>query len=177
MGKINSNDKVIYKGHLTLVTRPHEERDYDVIVSKDAAVMLYIDEKDQTYLTKQFRPAMEKEMIALPAETLDKPQLSSLETIVEGLEEECGIRIRPEQAKSIGKVTSSDGHDTEEVHLYLAHGPGKYVGQRLEDSEKIEVLKVPFEKAYQMVLSNEIQSSKSKYLIMYEKLRRIGEIK
>ena len=70
MGKINKTDKVIYQGHLTLVQRPHEGRDYDVIVSKDAAVMLYIDEKDRVYFTKQFRPAMEREMLALPAETL-----------------------------------------------------------------------------------------------------------
>ena len=55
MTLIQPRDKIVYKGYLTLVQRSHDGRDYDVVVSKDAAVMLYIDEKDNAYLTKQFR--------------------------------------------------------------------------------------------------------------------------
>jgi len=161
---------------LTLVQRPHESRMYDVVVSKDAAIMLYIDNQDQAYLTKQFRPAIGKEVIALPAETLDKPHLSPLETMVEGLEEECGVRINENQVTSLGKVISTDGHDTEYVHLFLARGPGEYVGQRLEDDERIEVIKVPFDEIYRMVIDNEIEGAKTSQLVMYEKLRRLGEL-
>lgn len=171
------NDKVIYKGHLTLVRRPYEGRNYDVVVSKDAAIMLYIDEEDMVYFAKQFRPAVDEEVLSLPAETLDKPHLTPLEVMVEGLEEECGVKINKNQVKSLGKVISTDGHDTERVYLFLANGPGEYVGQRLEDDEKIEVVKIPFDKAYEMVLTNEIKGSKTSHLILYEKLRRLGEIK
>ena len=177
MAKPKPTDKLIYKGHLTLVQRPYEGRNYDVIISKDAAVMLYIDEKDIVYFTKQFRPAIGEEILALPAETLDKPHLTPLEVMVEGLEEECGIRINKNQVTEIGRLISTDGHDTEKVYTFLAHGPGKYVGQRLEDTEKIEVIKIPFNEAYKMVINNEIKGSKTSSLIMYEKLRRLGEIK
>jgi ADP-ribose pyrophosphatase len=172
MGKINKTDKVIYQGHLTLVQRPHEGRDYDVIVSKDAAVMLYIDEKDRVYFTKQFRPAMEREMLALPAETLDKEGLSPLEVMVEGLEEECGVRIKKEQVEYVEKVVSTDGHDTEIVHLFYARGPGEFVGQRLEDTEKIDVVKIPFEEAYSRMKRGEIEGSKTTSLLRFEKIRR-----
>src|SRR3989344_3452749 len=101
--KIKPGDKLVYKGHLTLVQRPYDGKNYDVVVSKDAAVMLYIDENDQVYLTKQFRPAISEEVLALPAETLDKKGLSPLEVMVEGLEEECGIRINQEQAEYVAK--------------------------------------------------------------------------
>jgi ADP-ribose pyrophosphatase len=177
--KINSksNDKVIYNGHLTLVQRPYKNRTYDVVLSKDAAIMLYIDEKDLVYFTKQYRPAMKKEILELPAETLDKPGLSPLEVMMEGLEEECGIRIKKSQVKYLGKLISTDGHDSEKVYLFLAHGKGEYVGQRTEEDENIEVVKIPFEKAYKMVINNEIKGAKSSYLITYEKLRRLGEIK
>ena len=177
MNKIKPNDQIVYKGHLTLVKRPYNGRDYDVVVSKDAAVMLYIDENDKVYLTKQFRPAVDEEVLALPAETLDKPHLSPIEVMIEGLEEECGIRIKKNQVSSLGRIISTDGHDTEKVYLFLAHGAGKKVGQRLEDSEKIEVVKIPFDEVYQMVINNKIEGSKTAYLVMYEKLRRLGEIK
>ena len=177
MTKINLDDKLIYQGHLTLVHRPYCGENYDVVVSRDAAVMLYIDDEDFVYFTKQFRPAMEKEILALPAETLDKPNLSPLEVMVEGLEEECGIRIDENQVTSIGKVSSTDGHDTEMVYLFSAKGKGEYVGQRLEDSEKIEVVKIPFNQAYEMVVSNDIKGSKTSYLIMHEKLKRLGVLK
>lgn len=169
-------DKVIYKGHLTLVQRDYEGRKYDVVVSKDAAVMLYIDERDFVYLTKQFRPAIGEEVLALPAETLDKPGLSPLEVMVEGLEEECGIRIKSEQVKSLGRVISTDGHDSERVYLFLAHGKGEKVGQKLEDSENISVVRKPFDEVYKMVISNQIEGSKTVCLVMYEKLRRLGEV-
>ena len=176
MVNIKPNDKVIYKGHLTLVQRPYDGRYYDTVVSKDAAVILYIDEKDMVYFTRQYRPAIEEFVLALPAETLDKDSLSPLEVMIEGLEEECGIRIKSSQVRSLGRVISTDGHDTERVYLFLAHGKGKKVGQRLEDSEKIEVLKIPFDEAYRMVINNEIEGSKTSYLVMYEKLSRLGAL-
>jgi len=177
MGKLKPTDKIIYQGHLTLVHRPYDGMNYDLVVSKDAAVMLYIDENDIAYFTRQFRPAMDEEVLALPAETLDKPGLTPLEVMIEGLEEECGIRIKPEQVMSLGRLISTDGHDTERVYLFLAHGKGKQVGQRLEDREKIDVVKMTFEEAYRKVITNEIEGSKTAYLVMYEKLRRLGAIK
>lgn len=176
MSKIQPQDNVVYRGHLTLVQRQYEGRNFDVIVSKDAAAILYIDEHDMVYLTKQFRPAMDEEILALPAETLDKEGLSPLEIMAEGLEEECGIRIKREQIKSLGRIISTDGHDTERVYLFLAQGYGEKVRQRLEDSEKIEVVTLPFDRVYQMVINNQIEGSKTAYLIMYEKLRRLGEL-
>lgn len=173
---MKAGDRPIYEGHLTLVKRPHGGMDYDVIVSKDAAIMLYIDENDDVYFAKQFRPAIDQMELCLPAETLDKPELSPLEVMVEGLEEECGVRIGEDQVDYLGKVASTAGHDSEFVHLYIARGKGEHTEQRLEDFEKIEVVKIPFDRAYEMVLSNEIQGSKTSHLILYEKLKRLGEV-
>ena len=62
---MSEKDRVIYEGHLKLVKRRFDGRDYDVVVSKDAAAMLYIDEKDQVYFTTQYRPALEEEVLAM----------------------------------------------------------------------------------------------------------------
>jgi len=175
--KVKPEDKLIYKGHLTLVQRPYLHINFDVVISPDAAIMLYIDDNDIAYLTKQYRPAVEEKVLSLPAETLDKNGKNPLEVMVEGLEEEVGIKIDSSQVTYVGRVISTDGHDTERVHLFLAHGKGEYVGQRLEDTENIEVVKIPFDELYKKVLSNEIEGSKTRELVLYEKLRRLGELK
>ncbi len=169
-------DKLINEGHVKLVQRPYLGKDFDVVVSKDAAAMLYIDERDIAYLTKQFRPAIGEEVLAVPAETLDKPGKTPLEVIVEGLEEECGVRISSNQVKYIGRIISTDGHDTERVYLYLAYGKGQKVSQRLEDSEKITIVTMPFDELFRQVVENKIEGSKTSYLVMYEKLRRLGVV-
>jgi ADP-ribose pyrophosphatase len=174
-GKIELGDEVIYEGHVAFVKRPYRGKNYDVVVSRDAAIMLYIDLEDNVYFSKQFRPAIGQEVLELPAETLDKPNLSPLETMLEGMVEECGIQITKNQVEELGYVFSTDGHDTERVHMFLAHGPNKYVGQRLEDLEKIKVVKLPFDEAYQMAIRNELHGSKSNFLILHEKLKRLGE--
>jgi hypothetical protein len=175
-------DNVIYDGHFTLVSRPGPGKDYDVIVSDDAAAMLYIDEKDMAYMALEVRTAMRErdgedvEILALPAETLDKPHLSALETMVEGLKEECGVKINNHQVNYWSRSISSAGHDTERTYLFLAHGKGEQVGQRLEDTERIEVVKMPFDELYEKVMNGDIEDSKTKELVMYEKLRRLGEL-
>ncbi len=165
-------DRLVYQGHIKLVKRPYGGKDYDVIVSKNAAIILYIDEKDMVYFVKQFRPAIGKEVLSLAAETLDKPGLSPLEVIVEGLEEECGIRIKKEQVESHGYLYSSEGHDSEKVYLFSARGKGEYVSQKLGEFEKIKVIKIPFYKAFQMAMKNQIHGAKTTQLLMYEFLRR-----
>lgn len=166
-------EKIIHEGHLTLVQREFRGKTFDVVVSKDAATMMYIDPEDHVYLVNQYRVPIQREILELPAETLDKPEKSPLEVIVEGLEEECGIKIHPSQVRYFGAIASSEGHDTEKVHLFYAYGPCTQTQQRLEDSEKIDVVRIPFEKAYKMIATGEIQGSKSTILLQSEYIRRL----
>ena len=171
--KIHPTDNVIYEGHIAVVQREYDGRKWDMILSRDACAIMYIDPDDNVWFTKQYRVPLGKEIIELPAETMDKPGKSSLDVIVEGLEEECGIQIKPEQVKYFGKIESSGGHDTEMVDLFYAFGPHKVTKQRLEDSEKIEVVKIPFNKAYEMMQKGEIQGSKTAILLQNEYIKRL----
>ena len=171
---LNQNqDKPIYTGHVKLVKRPYRGMEWEVLVSKNACAIMYIDEQDNVYFTRQYRVPLRKEILELPAETMDKKGKSSLQVIVEGLEEECGIRINPEQVRYFTTIESSGGHDTEMVDLFYAYGPNTKTDQRLEDTEKIEVVKIPFEQAYKMVLSGEIEGSKTIALLQNEHIKRL----
>ena len=172
--EIQDGDRVIYRGrHLTLVHRDFRGKPYEVILSPDAAVIMYIDPEDHVYFVKQYRVPLQREVLELPAETMDKPGLTSLEVIVEGLEEECGIRIHPSQVRYYATIGSTEGHDTEMVDLFYAYGPCEKTQQRLEDTEKITVVRIPFFEAYRMIETGDIQGSKSVALLQHEYIRRL----
>lgn len=170
-----SQDKVIYDGHVKFVHRYYGEKDWDVVVSKDACVIMYIDEQDNVWFAKQYRVPVCRTVTELPAETMDKPGKTSLQVIVEGLEEECGIKIDPSQVKYFTTLYSSEGHDTEKVDLFYAYGPHVKTKQRLEDHEKIEVVTIPFNQAYEMVKKGELTGSKTVALLQNEYIKRLEE--
>ncbi|MDD5133032.1 MAG: NUDIX hydrolase [Candidatus Nanoarchaeia archaeon] len=166
------SDKRIYSGHVLLVKRHFRDIDYDVVISRNSAFLLYIDENDEVYFAHQFRPAVQEKILALPAEMLDKPGLSPLEVILEGLIEEAGIKINKSQIKKVAEIYSAEGYSTEKAYLFIARGKGKHVGQHLEATEKIDVVKMSFDEAYKLVATNQIKCPKSAYLIMNEYIRR-----
>ncbi len=170
----NNDDKPIYNGHIKVVQRPYDGKDWDVVVSKNACAIMYIDLEDNVWFTKQYRVALDRTILELPAETMDKEGKSSLQVIVEGLEEECGIQINTSQVHYFLTIESSGGHDTEMVDLFYASGNHVKTQQRLEDDEKIDVVKIPFNDAYGMVLNGLIQGSKTVSLLQNEYIRRLN---
>jgi ADP-ribose pyrophosphatase len=170
---IGNNGHVIHDGHVHMIQQPYKERLYDVVVSPDAVVIMYIDENDHIWFCRQYRVPVRKELLELPAETIDKPGKSPLEHAVEGLAEECGVAISPSQVESVGVIGSSEGHDTEHVHLFIARGPHTYVGQQLCGGEEINVERVAFSDAYEKMLTGEITGSKSRILLQHEHIRRL----
>ncbi|MBI2129711.1 NUDIX hydrolase [Candidatus Woesearchaeota archaeon] len=173
LSMLGKNDELIYDGHVKLVRRKYDGRHYDVVVSKNACAIMYIDQEDFVWLVKQYRIPVAKEIIELPAETMDKPGKSSLDVIVEGLEEECGIRIDQKQVRFFATIGSSEGHDTEMVDLYYAYGQHTKTNQKLEDAEKIDVVRIPFYQAYNMIGRGEIQGSKTVALLQNEYIKRL----
>lgn len=176
MENIKDDDKIVHQGYLTLVKRPYKGQEHDIVVCKDSAILLYINEQDQVYLAKQFSPGLDHYVLTLPSETLDKPALTPKQVAVEGLEEECGVKIDGSKVNYVGKLYSSVGHDTEATHLFTFTGSGERVEQRLDEWEEISIVTMSFDELFKIVINNEIQDSKTNYLVLHEKLRRLGEI-
>ena len=166
------NDRTIYSGHVRLVARPYCGKEWDVVISKNACAVLYIDDRDDVWLVKQHRVPLQKELLEVPAETIDKPGKSSLDVVIEGLEEECGVVVHRNQVEYVLSLYLTPGHDTEKIDLYIAKGQHQQAQQRLGPDEKIEVVKMPFNKAREMLLKGEIWDAKTAILLLYETARR-----
>ena len=60
-------------------------------------------------------------------------------------------------------------YDTEIIHMYLAKGLS-FGEQSLDEGEFIDVVKMPFEQAVEMVMKNEIPDAKTQVAILKAKL-------
>jgi ADP-ribose pyrophosphatase len=92
-------------------------------------------------LVRQFRIAAGDYVLEAPAGKLEGDEDPVVRAACE-LEEETGFRAG--RLIPAGKVYSSVGYCTEQIHLFLALDL-EHVGQRLEEDERIELVEMPIE--------------------------------
>jgi nudix-type nucleoside diphosphatase (YffH/AdpP family) len=103
---------------------------------------------------------------------LDNPE----DCIRRETEEETGYRIS--HVRKIFDVYMSPGSVTEILHFFV----GEYSkdqkvneGGGVDEDENIEVLELPFDKAYNMISTGEIKDAKTIMLLKYAKLNQLGQ--
>ena len=89
---------------------------------------------------------------------------------------ECGVRELNEEIGataddivSLGKLSPTVAYDTDVIYMYLARGLHFSNEQHLDPEEFIDVVKMPFEEAYRMVLRDEIPDAKTQLAILKTK--------
>ncbi len=116
-----------------------------------------VDENMDTYLVCQFRKPLEKAIYEIPAGKLNYGE-DHRECGIRELEEETGLKAN--KFEYLGNVYPSPGFLNEIVHIYLAQD--LYMGKvNLDPDEYLDVVKMPLEKAIEMVMNNEINDAKS----------------
>lgn len=143
-----------------------------------AAILLYNVKNKTVILTRQFRlPTYingneDGLMIEACAGLLDKDNPE--DCIRKETEEETGYRLT--HVKKIYEAYMSPGSVTEILYFFV----GEYSkdqkvneGGGVEEEENIEVLELPFSKAYQMMESGEIRDAKTIMLLQYAKLNKL----
>ena len=137
-----------------------------------AVVVLPLLEDGRVCLIRNYRSAVDRTLIELPAGTLE-PNEDPLQTARRELEEETGYRARA--IEPLCQFFMSPGILNERMHLYLATsltaGP-----TRLEAGEQIEPWVVPLSEALAMIEDGRIEDAKTLVaLLWYERrLRKRG---
>ncbi|MDM8527462.1 NUDIX hydrolase [Anaerolineales bacterium HSG24] len=130
----------------------------EVVINKGAVVIVPMTENNEVRLLKQYRAAVEKWIIELPAgglELNEDPDLAAPRELLEETGDQAGTW------QKLGGFYSAPGILTEYLHLYLA--TDLTAGEnRLEFDEHIaEVLTVPWAEAIAMIRSGEIEDGKT----------------
>ena len=129
----------------------------EVVEHSDAVAVVAVDGENNILLVKQYRKPAEKELLEVPAGCVD-PGEKPADTVCREMREETGYK--PNKIKRLGGFYSSPGFCTEYMHVYLAT---ELVEDRLyaEDTDSIEVVRVPLEQVEGLIDSGAICDAKS----------------
>jgi ADP-ribose pyrophosphatase len=135
-----------------------------------SAVVPFEDERD-VLLIRQFRHAAGGTIWEVPAGKLDgePPEVCAARE----LEEEAGRRAG--RLKRLATIWTTPGFTDERIHLFAAFDL-EAVAQRHEDEEVIEVVRLPLERAVEMVWSGEIADAKSALALLHA-ARHVGRLR
>ena len=134
----------------------------DVVDFGESVVILPID-GDNVFIIKQYRPAINGWIYELPAGTLQMNE-DPFECAKRELIEEIGYEA--DSIDLLFKMYLSPGYSNEYMYAFVA-SELRYVGERPEYGEEIEVVKMPYDKLIDLVGSGKVEDAKSIATILY----------
>lgn len=135
----------------------------DVVRHKGAACVAPVTDNGELIFVRQFRYAINKELLELPAGKLDTADEDPYLCAVRELKEETGFTA--DEIVFMGDFISSAGFCDENIRLYMA--TGLHAGDaELDEGEFLDVERIPLAKAKEMVMSGEIIDSKTQALVL-----------
>ena len=157
----------------TIETPTGTKKTREIVRHPGACVIVPLLDDGRVCLIRNWRVAVGKTLIELPAGTLEPPEPPEV-TAKRELIEETGYRAR--QIDSLHAFFLSPGILDEKMHLYLATGLTEGQTAR-EEGEEIENWLVAWNEAVAMIFRGEIQDAKTIVgLLWVEHMRRQGEL-
>src|SRR5437763_6457161 len=129
----------------------------EVVHHRGSAVMLAAFDDGTIALVRQYRHPAVRYLLELPAGTLDDQETPEAGAARE-LEEELGLVAG--KLEKLSEFFVSPGFCEEKMWLYLATDLTE-TAQRLEDDELIEIVRLPVDRALQMITDGEIEDAKT----------------
>jgi ADP-ribose pyrophosphatase len=163
------NPKILFKGKRVSMLSVEAEHPKGGVIRKEvvdhpgAVVILPLLDEERVILLRNERPVVQETLWELPAGTLEageSPQMCASRE----LEEEAGYRA--------GKIShlldffSTPGFCNEKLFCFLAEEL-VFVGQNLDDTEKIEVFPLSISQALEMIKTGIIRDAKTISTLLY----------
>ena len=149
------SSKLIYKGVVvtlrvdTVVATDGHETIREIVEHNQVIAVVPVDDKNNLLMVKQYRTAAAKEMLEIPAGSIEAGETPEQATYRE-MQEETGFR--PQKLVKLSAFYASPGFCNEYMHLFLARDsvPGRIEG---EDTNEISVERVPVSKIRDLITS------------------------
>jgi ADP-ribose pyrophosphatase len=171
------SSQLIYEGRAvrlrvdTMKLPGGRETSREIVEHADCVAIIAIDADDNILLVRQFREAVEEELLEIPAGGIDAGE-DAVAAVQREMSEETGYK--PGKVERLGGFYSAPGYCTEYLHLYLATD---LVPHRLyaEDTESISLIRVPVSQVPELIASEKIRDAKSiAGLLIYLRHKKAG---
>jgi ADP-ribose pyrophosphatase len=157
------SSQIIYEGRAvklridTVQTASGRPTTREIVEHADCVAIVAVDTNDNILLVNQFRKPVEKELLEIPAGGIDAGEDAEA-AVVREMREETGFW--PQRLAHLGGFYSTPGYCTEYLYLYLATDltPSQLYA---EDTEGIEVVRVPVTQIPDLITSGRICDAKS----------------
>jgi ADP-ribose pyrophosphatase len=157
------SSQVIYEGRavklrLDTVQKPSgRQTTREIVEHADCVAIIAVDAGDNVLLVRQFRKPVAKELLEIPAGGIDAGE-DAAAAVVREMQEETGFA--PQRLERLGGFYSAPGYGTEYLYLYLATNltPSRLYA---EDTEEIELVRVPVTQVAALITSGKIEDAKS----------------
>ena len=145
----------------------------EVVRHQGGVCVAALDDEDNLYFVRQFRYPYNEITLELPAGKLEKGE-TVLENGKRELKEETGCEGY--SFISLGAMYPSTGYTDEIIHLFACRV--KSVGEQEPDEDEfLNVEKIPFNKAVELVLNNQLPDAKTQITVLkLDALLKSGKI-
>ena len=134
----------------------------DIILHSGGVCVIPVTENNEIFMVRQYRYPFHEITCEIPAGKLNHGENHA----------ECGKRELLEETGCtcseyiyLGEMYPTPAYNSEITHMYLAKGL-EYKKQNLDDDEFLDVIKIPLEKAVEMVMKNELKDGKTQLVIL-----------
>ena len=143
----------------------------EIVRHPGGAAVVPLDGEGNVTLVRQHRVALDLMTLEIPAGKLNGSQEDPLLAAARELEEETGLRAG--RMEWLTTMLPTPGYCTEKLHLYLATGltPCR---PHLDADEFLDVVKIPFAQALEMVDRGELPDGKTALALLLAQ-RRMGK--
>lgn len=163
------DQKCIYEGTVMSLWKDHLELPdgsqviYDMVKQKGGACVLPVDEEQNVYLVKQYRNTLNRVNLELPAGCYAYPGEPPMQCASRELKEELGIIA--EIWHYMTEIITDIGISDEKVAIF--HATGLTFGTcKLDEDERIHLVKLPINEAVRLVQCGEIVDAKTVVAIL-----------
>ncbi|MBQ8825542.1 MAG: NUDIX hydrolase [Oscillospiraceae bacterium] len=170
------SEQPIFDGKIIKVQCDQAELENGAVVSRELVVhpggvcIVPVDSEGNIYMVQQFRYPFKEVLTEIPAGKLEFGE-DHREAGLRELKEETGAECG--SFEYLGVMYPSVAYLTEKIHMYLATDL-KFDSQSLDEDEFLDVIKMKFEDAVEMVIDGRIKDGKTQSAILFA-ARRLGK--
>lgn len=163
------NGKIIDYYQDTVRLPNGNEAIYDFIKHKGAAAMIAVREDGKLLMVRQWRNAIDRYTLEIPAGGLNSIDEPTEEAAVRELKEETGYIA--ENVQFLLRINTTAAFCSEGIDIYLATGLKRHGEQHLDEDEFVDVGAYSLDELVQMIYEGKIEDSKTICAVMTYKSR------